>query len=571
MSVAVAEELCLTLGSVQFVDRTEAEQLLALAETEELVAVRTEAPGPAVRGNLGLWLEENIDGTLERLGAAPPGIGASTNLDASLSDQLYRARLVGRRGLVLSVPSLRGIANSGGVLDADDSRVLAWWSTAVSGRPVQVLLQTINLGLKGYQAPCRLSDLLTDSNRRLLSEPIPDVVPAVSHSVAAMELSNAESPVSNFENTELDLPACDDADVDEADLDEIDDVEDVDDDSEAEADDTDDVDSDATDFDEQASVQNEHTYAATHAPEPALELIAPTPDPIRNAPIRRQDPTLSARWPEWVTELDTARGPKPLSVIERLFVSSYVPLSNAIVSGLDDPRARSVAEAWSKSFERSYTDAFDALRHRGKRPTMVLDVPDIAARIGRLHGARSVQLILVDALRFDLGLRVEERLQQLVAGRAALAERLLLWSALPTTTTTQLELIGRGPAGLKEFNPLEVADESPAVVAHGRNATTLRRVKTGHRELHKLDVVQASLEAPGAPLNERFDEIAEETSQALAQFLGKLAPRTLAFVFGDHGFHLDPFDGGTGRERHGGATPEEVLVPGFAWLVGDVH
>ena len=569
MSVAVAEELCLTLGSVQFVDRTEADQLLALAETEELVAVRTEAPGPAVRGNLGLWLEENIDGTLERLGAAPPGIGASTNLDASLSDQLYRARLVGRRGLVLSVPSLRGIANSGGVLDADDSRVLAWWSTAVSGRPVQVLLQTINLGLKGYQAPCRLSDLLTDSNRRLPSEPVPEVVPAVSHSVAAMELSNAEVPASNFENTELNLADSDATDVDEEDLDEIDDVDDRD--EPDDADDTDDVDSDATDFDEQASVQNEHTYAATHAPEPALELIAPTPDPIRNAPIRRQDPTLSARWPEWVTELDTARGPKPLSVIERLFVSSYVPLSNAIVSGLDDPRARSVAEAWSKSFERSYTDAFDALRHRGKRPTMVLDVPDIAARIGRLHGARSVQLILVDALRFDLGLRVEERLQQLVAGRAALAERLLLWSALPTTTTTQLELIGRGPAGLKEFNPLEVADESPAVVAHGRNATTLRRVKTGHRELHKLDVVQASLEAPGAPLNERFDEIAEETSQALAQFLGKLAPRTLAFVFGDHGFHLDPFDGGTGRERHGGATPEEVLVPGFAWLVGDVH
>lgn len=569
MSVAVAEELCLTLGSVQFVDRTEAEQLLSLAESEELVAVRTEAPGPAVRGNLGLWLEENIDGTLERLGAAPPGIGASTNLDASLSDQLYRARLVGRRGLVLSVPSLQGIANSGGVLDADDSRVLAWWSTAVSGRPVQVLLQTINLGLKGYQAPCRLSDLLAESNRRLPSEPVPEVVPAVSHSVAAMELSNTEELPPNFENTELNLADSDAPDVDEEDLDEIDDVDDRD--EPDDADDTDEADSDATDFAEQDSAQTEHTYAATHALEPALELIAPTPDPIRNAPIRRQDPTLSARWSEWVTELDTARGPKPLSVIERLFVSSYVPLSNAIVSGLDDPRARSVAEAWSKSFERSYTDAFDALRHRGKRPTMVLDVPDIAARIGRLHGARSVQLILVDALRFDLGLRVEERLQELVSGRAALAERLLLWSALPTTTTTQLELIGRGPTGLKEFNPLEVADESPAVVAHGRNATTLRRVKTGHRELHKLDIVQASLEVPGGPLNERFEEIAEETSQALAQFLGKLAPRTLAFVFGDHGFHLDPFDGGTGREHHGGATPEEVLVPGFAWLVGDVH
>jgi hypothetical protein len=28
---------------------------------------------------------------------------------------------------------------------------------------------------------------------------------------------------------------------------------------------------------------------------------------------------------------------------------------------------------------------------------------------------------------------------------------------------------------------------------------------------------------------------------------------------------------GTSAGSSGGASPEEVLVPGFAWLVGDVH
>ena len=89
-------------------------------------------------------------------------------------------------------------------------------------------------------------------------------------------------------------------------------------------------------------------------------------------------------------------------------------------------------EGWAASFAKSYTDAFDALRVRGKRPTMVLDVPDTAHRIGRLHGARSVQLLLVDGMRYDLGLRVEQLLRERLGREAALTERLLLWSALPS-------------------------------------------------------------------------------------------------------------------------------------------
>ena len=40
---------------------------------------------------------------------------------------------------------------------------------------------------------------------------------------------------------------------------------------------------------------------------------------------------------------------------------------------------------------------------------------------------------------------------------------------------------------------------------------------------------------------------------------------------GDHGFLIDSLDSGTSAARHGGASPEEVLVPAFAWLVGNVH
>ena len=66
-------------------------------------------------------------------------------------------------------------------------------------------------------------------------------------------------------------------------------------------------------------------------------------------------------------------------------------------------------------------------------------------------------------------------------------------------------------------------------------------------------------------------ELADETAMALAQHFERLAPRTLAFVFGDHGFELDALDDGTSAARQGGASPEEVLVPAFAWLVGSVH
>jgi len=61
--------------------------------------------------------------------------------------------------------------------------------------------------------------------------------------------------------------------------------------------------------------------------------------------------------------------------------------------------------------------------------------------------------------------------------------------------------------------------------------------------------------------------LADTTADVVARHAETLAPRTLLFVFGDHGFVIDR----NGAPLQGGASPEEVLVGAFALLVGDVH
>jgi hypothetical protein len=175
---------------------------------------------------------------------------------------------------------------------------------------------------------------------------------------------------------------------------------------------------------------------------------------------------------------------------------------------------------------------------------------------------------LIDGMRFDLGLRVEQRVRALIGQQAALTDRLLLWSALPSVTEVQLELIGRGPEGL--LRPTgETEAELP--VARGRSASMLRRVRAGHRDLLKLDLVEARLAELGAAEAPRLDSLSDEIARVVTDYLAAQPPRTLVLAFGDHGFVLDPMDGGTAAMRSGGSSPEEVLVPAFAWLVGGVH
>jgi hypothetical protein len=277
----------------------------------------------------------------------------------------------------------------------------------------------------------------------------------------------------------------------------------------------------------------------------------------------------SLDWRGFANELEVARGPKPLTIVERLFMSRYVPLCDAIVRGEADAAALRTAERWAENFSRSYIEGFNALKITGKRPRMVLDAPQLASQIARLHGAKSTQLVLVDAMRFDLGVRVHDRMRDALTSQATCTERLLLWSALPTTTPMQLELLARGPEALASRSPPSDREE-PGL--RGKTSGTLRRIKIGSRDMLKLDLVETRIRESGPPLGERLDAIAEEVAATLSSHARSLAPRTLMLVFADHGFRMESTDDGvTLPGVSGGASPEEVLVPAFAWLVGDVH
>ncbi|MGO9835378.1 MAG: hypothetical protein ACLP1X_14285 [Polyangiaceae bacterium] len=275
--------------------------------------------------------------------------------------------------------------------------------------------------------------------------------------------------------------------------------------------------------------------------------------------------TQEESWRAWTLQLAAARGPQPLAALERLFAESYMPLANAVSAGLEDPRARAAQDEFRNAFTKGYSDAFPTFAATTKRPRMVLDAHDLAARIARLHGARSVRLLLVDAMRWDLARLVEERVVSRLGNRAALTDELILWSALPTTTMRQLETIARGVEALRA--PAAIDPDSEAEAPRGRTAEYVRRLRVGPRELHKLDVVQARLQGTREGTLDALPALADTTADVIARHAETLSPRTLLFVFGDHGFVIDR----NGAALQGGASPEEVLVGAFALLLGDVH
>jgi hypothetical protein len=319
---------------------------------------------------------------------------------------------------------------------------------------------------------------------------------------------------------------------------------------------------------------------AAAPPTTAMEPPAPAPEPPTPTPAvpdRGRSTRASRRatagvpvagpsdiWRGWAIALSNAKGAQPLSTFERLFTESYVPLSNAIASGLDDPRALRAYDEFRRSFERSYTDAFQTFGATNRRPKLVMDAYDIAAKQARLANARATHILVVDSMRFDLGCLIRDAISREANGIATLTTELLLWSALPTTTIRQLETFARGLDALRA-----PAHEEASESLRGRAAEVVRRLRVGSRELYKLDLVPAMLEARGDydSMETTFTEIAERTAEAVARHISMLAPRTLLFIVGDHGFGI----GRRGEIQTGGASPEEVLVPAQGWLVGDLH
>lgn len=530
-------------GSVGFVPSADLARILEQDAQDGFLTVTIPAPKPVDRGHLALLVEEAVEVALERHGGSPPGLLTESDLDASLSDQLYRARLLEFRGLTIAFGPLAALAGASGVLDVEDSAALRFWCDAPTSRPVRVRLDEENTLVGAYGPPRRLGEMLERASKPLRAVPDDEPVPA-GELARALVVALAE-PAS-------DVPSVDEA-IEEAPPTERPGSESLR------------VEKDA---EEPLSTPEAPPAAASESEHPLFTEEAAETSQIRPATLGPLHEQAAEQWPIWLRDLEGARGPKPLASIERMFAKSYVPLRDAYLRGIAPPEVGSVLEGWATSFAKSYTETWSALRVRTKRPTMVLDVPDVALRIGRLHGARSVQLLLVDGLRFDLGLRFEALLRERLGHEAALTERLLLWSALPSDTATQLDLLGRGPDALRG---LERTGDSDVMVARGRMARVPRRVKAGHRELLKLDIVEAELGELGGSETERLDALAVPLTDSIAELCEKLPTRTLLVVFGDHGFVFEKLESGGTVARQGGSRPEEVLVPAFAWLVGGVQ
>jgi hypothetical protein len=622
MSLARAEEaethaVKPVLGGLAFLDRAERADVHAELRARRWLVVNA-PPGATSPGDLRRAIDDAVEGALALRGALPPSVDVEAGVEVTVRDQVFRTRALGATGLALAFPPLPGNATRR-ALDVRDGAVLAAWISASQRWPVQLFLDDADRDAE-LLMPRRLGDLATARSvvrpapielREVKPEPVIEAPIAIATTIAPepdpivppsaeivrvdtlgatsesdpptqrmprppppilaiprrgvlKKRSRSEAPpsdVATIDPQAIEAAAALMPRVDAAAAPVVIEVE---------------VDVDVDVAIEPAPPRLKALIAAAKSVDPILTLeidpelipVVEAPPPPRAAAAQRV--VNAAEWRAHAVELDKARGPKPVSVIDKLFSSRYMPLVGAIARGEVDTTVKSVADTWRMNFEHSYREAFSSLRVTGKRPPMVFDAPDIAGRIGRLNGARVVKLLLVDAMRFDIGDRVAELLTERLAGRAVCVERMLLWSAIPTTTATQAALIARGPEGLRDIDP---AHEPDPEILRGRAVATVRRERLGSREVMKLDLVEARLRGAGAAYDERLESIAEEVAQVTVRYIESLPPRTLLFFFGDHGFRLPSSPDGrtTGPATQGGVSPEEVLVPGQAWLIGGVH
>src|ERR1019366_9063847 len=117
-------------GEVRFAPLDERDATsVRLERTGHLVA-ELEGIGPSARGRLGEAIDEAVEEALAARGAAGPGITSGSDRDATLSDQLFRARRVGGRGLAIVLGPLRAAASPLSALEPDDCATLRFLADA---------------------------------------------------------------------------------------------------------------------------------------------------------------------------------------------------------------------------------------------------------------------------------------------------------------------------------------------------------------------------------------------------------------------------------------------------------
>lgn len=519
-------------GELAFVDAAEREGRADELASEGALVVRWE-PSAEARGRVEAAVDAAIEDALAEEGEVAPGIGGSegTPADERLSDQLFRVRRAGRSGLALVLGTLAPAATPMGALESVDSAIVRFYAKATRERPVVLLLDARDRDLGAYADPIPL-EVAVAAPRPAAARP-----PAGDRDAQAHAARAPESPAPTDDRAEEAVAIATLAIAEAG-----------------------------------PAALAVRPLEIAPPPEPiapeadAIDDEAPTPEePAVAVEVAPPAPPIDVR--PFVHALSALKGPQSLATLEGAFASAYVPLLEALVRGERDARAERAMAEFKTSFAKAYEMVYPTLYARPKRPKMVLDAPAIAQKLARLHNARTSMVLVVDAMRFDLGRAVRANLETMLSGFGSLTQEEILWALLPTTTERQLDAIGRGPDALRSEGEAGTGVDS----IRGRAAEVVRRVRVGHREIMKLDTLRARLPALGGTDTESvydaMPSLAETTAAAITKFAKTLQSRTLLYVMGDHGFTIDH----EGQVATGGASPEEVLVPGFAFLVGALH
>jgi len=540
---------------------TDTSSFEAAAAAAERVAVKLEDPRPECRTRLAEFVLSSIEAQLERLGAAPRGWTARDSLEMVLSDQLYRSRLLGAGGIALKFGALDGIADGSGSLSLEDSHMLRRMFDLAELEPLQIFLPEPSARLCVAGAPRPLADWLPPGSRsgRVASIEYESVAPGAAASTAPSAGDSLAPPqVEAFVSSP---------------------------DSRTE------------------SEERSGTAAELTPPAPALALseherptVVPSASPSETVAAASSENASNALRPEsaeargvehaeapaaaaaspsageleaqqrrcatWLAQLRSMNGPKQHASVERAFVTAYVPLSREVAMGKAPDEARRAVETWAEGFAQSYAAAFKTLSGHVRRPTMVRDIFDVAQRWLNQFRARSLQLLLVDGMRFDLAQRLNETIEQRLAGSGVCRDQALLWAALPSNSGAQRLA---DPGSTRPAQPAK-----PGVApSGGRNTTgSVETVRVGARELFRVDQLAEDLTKAGEAEAPRTERLAALLADTIVPWLKERPPESLVVVFGDHGFHWQASASGTSSAQRGGALPEQVLVAASAWLLG---
>lgn len=535
------------LGGVRFASKEACEAFVAQQIEKGALVVRFSASD--VNGDLASLVEDEIERVLAEAGVPSPSIAPFWNdaadFETRLGHQLFRAKAAGATGITLFVEELSARHK---VLSAQDSVTLHTLAERTRDAALFVLFDDALSNALGVRPPVSLIDMFAReaapyTTKRLaleVVEVVHDVRPEPTDvdQAAPIEASAEEAIVAaqDAEESDEQEPATlSPAHIEEHAAEEVDSTE-----TEAHA----------------APQMDPHDEIAEETSEETSRLDLP-----HRQSAGASIATDNESWRAWVLALTAARGTCTLSAFERLFIQSYMPLTEAIEAGLSDPRAIAAHEEFCRNFERSYTEAFPRFAITAKRPKLVLDVFELASKAARAHGARAAHLVMVDSMRFDTGGIVRNSIVTAMERTASLTEEAVLFASLPSTTRRQLETLSRGIESLRGLHEddMERGDDS----LRGRSAEMIRRVRVGHRDLFRLDMIEANLQEG---LHNR-NETAAYAGEIIAKHANELPPRTLLYVFGDHGFRIDH----EGAVQQGGASPEEILVPAYAFLIGDFH